>query len=94
MFSIQCNVVAKKHNAESNSVTNFYFFTCLWYSFFYVIEPTGYGIAWNFPKKFAAKSSAERTWQTTINKNSTMIRNQKPEAPTIVIGMFISRFYW
>jgi len=33
----QCNAAAKKRNAESNSVTNFYFLTCLWYSFFHVI---------------------------------------------------------
>jgi len=30
-----------------------------------------YGIS----KKFAAKSSAERAWQTTVNKDSTMIWN-------------------
>jgi len=33
-----------------------------------------------FSKKFAAKSSAERAWQTTINKDSMMIRNQKPSS--------------
>jgi len=35
------------------------------------------GLVWNFPKKFAMKSSAERSWQTTINEDSIMIRNQK-----------------
>jgi len=45
--------------------------------FIHVIGPTGYGLVWNFPKKFAAKSSAERAWQMTINKDSTLIRNQK-----------------
>jgi len=35
----------------------------------------------DFSKKFAAKSSAERVWQTTTNKDSTkMIRNQKPSS--------------
>jgi len=42
-------------------------------------------------KKSAAKSNAERAWQTTVNKDSTM--DTKPETPTIIIGMFISRFY-
>jgi len=36
-----------------------------------------YGFVWNFPKKSAAKSNAERAWQTTVNKDSTMVRNQK-----------------
>jgi len=49
----------------------------LWYSFFHVIGLTGYGLVWNFPKKFAAKSSAERAWQTTVNKNSTMMQYQR-----------------
>jgi len=34
------------------------------------------GLVQNFSKKFAAKSSAELAWQTTIYKNSTLIRNQ------------------
>jgi len=72
----QCNVVAKKRNAESNSVTNFYSLTCLWYSF---IGPTEYGLVWNFSKNLR-KSSAECAWQTTINKDSTLIRNQKPSS--------------
>jgi len=28
-----------------------------------------YGLAWNFPKKSAAKSNVEYTRQTTINKD-------------------------
>jgi len=43
------------------------------------IGPTGYGLIWNF-LKFAAKSSAQRAWQTIVNKNSTMIRNQWPSS--------------
>jgi len=45
--------------------------------FVHVIGPTRYGLVQNFPKKFAAKSSAELAWQTIINKDSTLIRNQK-----------------
>jgi len=40
-----------------------------------------YGLVQNFPKKSAAKSNAERAWQMTVNKDSTMVRNQK--SPTI-----------
>jgi len=28
-----------------------------------------YGLVWNFPKKSAAKSNAERAWQTIVNKD-------------------------
>jgi len=38
-----------------------------------------YRLVWNFPKKFAAKSNAKRAW-TTINKDSTMVRNQRPSS--------------
>jgi len=37
-----------------------------------------YGFVWNFPKKSAAKSNAERAWQTTVNKDLIMVRNQRP----------------
>jgi len=50
------------------------------YSFFHVIGPTRYGLVSNVPKKFAAKSSVERAWQTTVNKDSTMIQNQRPNS--------------
>jgi len=33
-----------------------------------------------FQKKSAAKSNAERAWQTTVNKDSTIVRNQRPSS--------------
>jgi len=36
-----------------------------------------YGLVWNFPKKSAAKSNVERAWQTTVNKDTTMVQNQR-----------------
>jgi len=50
-----------------------------------------YGLVWNFPKKSAAKSNAERAWQTTVNKDSTVYET-RDLAPMIVIRMFISCF--
>jgi len=38
-----------------------------------------YGLVWNFSKKSATKSNAERAWQT-VNKDSTMVRNQRPSS--------------
>jgi len=51
-----------------------------------------YELAWNFPKKSAAKSNAERAWQTTVNKDRQWYET-KDLAPTIMIGMLILPFY-